>query len=69
MAAAKFLDVFEEETNKKKENAVTLTITWAIILKHLFSSYLVNIRLGDYSTIYTEPSANNNIVIINNSDT
>ena len=43
MAAARFLDVIEEETRKMKENAVTLIITWAIILKQLFSSGSVNI--------------------------
>ena len=43
MAAARFVDVFKEETNKMKENAVALIITWAIILKQLFSSGSVNI--------------------------
>ena len=43
MAAAQLFDVSEEETNKKKENAVALIITWAIILKQLFSSGSVNI--------------------------
>ena len=38
MAVARFLDVFENETSKMKENAVFLIITWAIILKQLFSS-------------------------------
>ena len=38
MAAARFLDEFEEETSKMKENAVALVITWAIIVKQLFSS-------------------------------
>ena len=35
MAAARFLDVSEEETTKliQKENAVALIITWVIILK------------------------------------
>ena len=32
MASARFLDVFEEETNKMKENGMALTITWAIVL-------------------------------------
>ena len=31
MAAARFLDVFEEETNKMKENAVALIISRVII--------------------------------------
>ena len=43
VAAARFLDVSEEETIKMKENAVALIITWAIILKQLFSSGSVNI--------------------------
>ena len=30
--AVRFLDVFEEETNKMKENTIALIITWAIIL-------------------------------------
>ena len=38
MAAARFLDVFEEESNKIKENAISLIITWAIILRQLLSS-------------------------------
>ena len=38
MDTARFLDVSEEETNKMKENAVALIITWAIILKQIFSS-------------------------------
>ena len=42
MAAAGFLDVFEKETSKMKENAVALIITLAIILKQLFSSGSVN---------------------------
>ena len=37
MVAARFLNVFKEETSKMKENAVALIITWAIILKQLFS--------------------------------
>ena len=43
MAAARFFDEFEEETSKMKENAIALIITWAIILKQLFSSGSVNI--------------------------
>ena len=43
MNNARFLDVFEEETNKMKENATALIITLAIILKQLFSSGSVNI--------------------------
>ena len=43
MATARFLEVFEEETNKMKENTIALIITWAIILKQLFSSGSVNI--------------------------
>ena len=43
MAAARFLDVSEEETNKMKENAVVPIITCVIILKQLFSSESVNI--------------------------
>ena len=42
MATARFLDVFEEETNKMKENAIALIITCAIIPKQLFSSGSVN---------------------------
>ena len=38
-----FLDVFEEETHKVKENAVALIITWAIMLKQLFAEGEVNI--------------------------
>ena len=38
MANVQFLDVFEEETNKMKENEIALIITRAIILKQLFSS-------------------------------
>ena len=33
MDTAWFLDVFEEETNKMKENTIALIITWTIILK------------------------------------
>ena len=33
MAAARFLDVFKEETSKMKENAAALIITCAIILR------------------------------------
>ena len=43
MAAAQFLDVSKEESSKMKENAVALIITWAIILKQLFSSSSGNI--------------------------
>ena len=43
MAAARFVDVFKEETSKMKENAVAVIITWEIILKQLFSSGSVNI--------------------------
>ena len=43
MAAARFVGVSEEETNKMKENVAALIITWAIILKQLFSSGSVNI--------------------------
>ena len=43
MSVAQFLDVFEEETSKMKENAVALIVTWTIILKQLFSSGSVNI--------------------------
>ena len=43
MAKARFVDVFKEETSKMKENAVSLIITWAIILKQLFSLGSVNI--------------------------
>ena len=43
MAAARFVDVFKEETSKMKENAVGLIITWAIILKQLFTEGEVNI--------------------------
>ena len=44
MATTQFLHVFEEETNKLKENAISLIITWAIILKQLlFCSGSVNI--------------------------
>ena len=31
MATARFLDVFEEETNRMKENTIALIITWAIM--------------------------------------
>ena len=47
MAAARFLDVFEVETKKIKENAITLIITC----------------LGDYSTIFTSPLVNNNLLL------
>ena len=50
MFVARFLDVSEEETNKMKETAVALIITWAIILKQLFSSGS-GIIPGDYSTL------------------
>ena len=44
LGPAQFLDVFEEETNKMKENAIALIITRAIILlKQLFSPGSVNI--------------------------
>ena len=43
MDTARFLGVFEEETNKMKENAISLIITWAIILRQWFSSGSVNI--------------------------
>ena len=43
MAVVRFLDVFLEKTSKMKENAVSLIITSAIILKQLFSSGFVNI--------------------------
>ena len=62
MASAHFLDVSKEETSKLKVNAVALIITRAIILKQLFSSGSVKIvllRLGDSSTKFTDPSANN----------
>ena len=36
MVTTWFLDVFKEVTNKRKENAVALIITWGIILKQLF---------------------------------
>ena len=43
LAAARFLDVFEEETNKLIENTFALIITRVIILKQIFSSGSVNI--------------------------
>ena len=43
LAAARFLDVFEEETNKLIENTFALIITRVVMLKQIFSSGSVNI--------------------------
>ena len=50
MAAARVIDVVEEETRKMKENAIALIITSAIILKQLLRlSEYCRLRLGVYS--------------------
>ena len=43
MAVALFRDVWKKKQLEWKENAVVLVITWAIILKQLFSTGPVNI--------------------------
>ena len=43
MATARFLDVSEKETNKRKENTLSLIITWIIVLKQSFPSGSMNI--------------------------
>ena len=63
LAAARFLDVFEEETNKLIENTFALKITRVIILKQIFSS---NTRvpsttsLGLFDNIHFDSSSANN---------
>ena len=49
MATMQFLDVFEEETNKMKENAISLIITWENILKTI-----ILLRLSEYCWIIPE---------------
>ena len=51
MDTARFLDVFEEETNKMKENIIALIITLAIILKLVIRDSQVLAKLG-VVTIY-----------------
>ena len=52
MNVARFFDVFKEETNKMKENAVALIITWAI-----FSTTIIRLRLSEYRQISPSTSS------------